>query len=154
MSEAVLWMLITVIGTVGTALFGYAAYRLCRMMARGRQGFVPRQLRWAYPARGGDSDAADAVLLARFRLVLFFTLTMLWLALLAVSHNVAPWPWLLYAMMALSTAAWLAAMAENLLLPARIAAAGVLGKIKWGLMLLWVTGMFVGLLSVGFSNLL
>lgn len=153
MSESVLWMLITVLGAVGTALFGYAAYRLCRMMARGRQGFVPRQLRWAYPP-SGDSDAADAVLLARFRLVLFFALTMLWLALLAVSHNVAPWPWLLYAMMALSTAAWLAAMAENLLLPARAAAAGALGKLKWCLMILWVAGMFVGLLSVGFSNLL
>lgn len=96
MSEASLWMLITALGAVGTALFGYAAYRLHRMMG----GFVPRQLRWAYPPRGGDSDAADAVLLARFRLVLFFALTMLWLALLAVSHNVAPWPWLLYAMMA------------------------------------------------------
>lgn len=150
MSEASLWMLITALGAVGTALFGYAAYRLHRMMG----GFVPRQLRWAYPPRGGDSHAADAVLLARFRLVLFFALTMLWLALLAVSHNVAPWPWLLYAMMALSTAAWLAAMAENLLLPARAAAAGVLGKIKWCLMILWVAGMFVGLLSVGFSNFL
>ena len=147
MSEASLWMLITVLGAVGTALFGFAAYRLHRMMG----GFVPRQLRWDVSASGGEQ--ADAVLLARFRLVMFFALTMLWLALLAVSHNAAPWPWLLYAMMALATAAWLAAMAENLLLPARQAAAGALGKIKWCLMILWVAGMFVGLLGAGFSYL-
>lgn len=144
MSEALLWTLITVVGAVGTALFSYATYRVCRAIGK---GFVPPQLAF------GEKPAEKIcpVKYAKLRLALFFLLTMLWLVLLAVSHNAARWRWMLYVMMSLATAAWLSAMAENALLPARASAAALCGKLKWALLILWVAGMFVGLMGTGFS---
>lgn len=144
MSESLLWTLITVVGAVGTILFGYAVFSVCRRIGK---GFVPPQLAF------GEKPAENIcpVMQAKLRLALFFLLTMLWLVLLAVSHNAARWRWMLYAMMSLSTAAWLLAMAENALLPARASAAALCGKLKWTLLILWVAGMFAGLMGTGFS---
>lgn len=147
MSEQTLWTLVTVVGVAGFLIFGFALRRLHHMMRQNCPGYLAPQLQMS---RFSDPVQADETLFARFRLIMCFALLMAWLLLLAASRNTAPWAWLLHGMMLLATAAWLAATGENLLLPVHGRAAGVLGRIKWGMLILWTVGMFTGLVFRAF----
>lgn len=146
MDNNTLWTLLSALAALGAAAFGYALYRVHRAC-----GVLMPQLRTAYAPQAVD-EAKQSPHFARFRALLFGALAALFLALLAVSRNAAPWLWLRNVMLALSTAAFLAAVAENITLPRFPRAASLCGKLKWGLMILWVAGMFVGLIAKGFSQ--
>jgi len=154
MSNSTVWVILSAVGAVGTAWFGYRLYRLHRAMAQNRPGYLMPQLRMTYDPTAVRDEARQAgfPLFTRFRVLLFGALTALWLVLLAVSRNAAPWLWLRNAMLTLATAAWLAAMAENLALTGGSRAAACCGRVKWGMGILWVAGMFVGLIAKGFAQ--
>lgn len=152
MRNSTLWILISALGAAGTAAFGCQLYRLHRAMAQKRPGFLMPQLRMTYDPQTVAREAAEIPQFARFRAWLFPALAALWLVLLAATRNAAPWLWLYRAMQALALAAFLFATVENILLPHLPRAAAFLGRIKWGMVILWVAGMFIGLIAKGFAQ--
>ena len=154
MRNNTLWILLSALGAAGTAAFGYQLYRLHRAMAQKRPGYLMPQLRMSYDPQTvlDEAKQPDISLFFRFRAWLFPALAALLLVLLAATRNAAPWLWLYHAMFALAAAAFLFATVENILLPHLPRAAAFLGRIKWGMVILWVAGMFTGLIAKGFAQ--
>lgn len=134
MSERVLWILLTVVGVLGTGVFGLA-------LRRTKPDFEPPQTRFFWKETQTPQKA--------YCLLWLGMLLEGSLLLLVAGHNAAPWPWLEWAMMGLCAAAWLSGSAETLLVRGHARAACALGRVKWIALILWTAGLFLGLVTRG-----
>ena len=151
MNDALLWTLLTIVGTVGVVALGLLLRKLQKLLKERLEAFQSPQLSFRYTADDVNrlvenlKEAGALPAFDRFSQLMAAMMAEMLLVLMVVAHNITDILWLQTAMFALSGVIFLTGSLETLILQKKPALASLLSRIKWGAFALWTLGMFAGL---------
>lgn len=151
MNSDTLWLVIAIIGALGTAVCGFGLYALHKRLKAADEHFQSPQLRFRYTANESAAQLdtlgeGGKLLMHRFSLLMIPMMLEVLLVLLAVSNNAAQIEWMRTAMFGLSAVISLSGVIETLLIRfEKHQPASLCSLIKWGAFAVWTLGMFAGL---------
>ena len=149
------WLVVTAAAIVGTVGMYILLRRPVKTLSALCKGYQPPQLRFGWKAEDAAAglDAQGLQVLGRFSLLYLSMVFFAGLALAVVTHNAAQMVWMRHAMYALAAGGCLLGAVETLMIGAGsgLAAASVVGRIKWALLAVWTLGMFAGLVMKGWA---